>query len=216
MDFAAARTNMVEAQLRTNKVTDEGVLDAMRTLPREDFVPAQSRHLAYIDEDVALGNNRFLMEPMIVARLVQAAQLQEGDSVLVVGAGYMAAVAGKISTSVFAIEEDKDLSASTSKTLTDLAMDHVVVLDGDLTKGCADQGPYTVILFDGSIEEVPAAIADQLVEGGRMAAVISKDDGKTGDARIFVKNAGHLSYRSLFDANIQPLPGFAKEKGFVF
>lgn len=216
MDYAAARQNMVETQLRTNKVTDIGVLDAMRELPRESFLPTQSRHLAYIDEDVAIANDRYLMEPMIVARLAQAAQLQKTDTVLVIGAGYLAAVAGSIAKTVFAIESDKDLAESTGKTLTDLEMDNVVVLDGSLNNGCADQGPFNVILFDGAVEEVPESILAQLADGGRLVCVIDRPEGGTGDAQMFVKSNAGVAGTSLFDANIQTLPGFAKEKGFVF
>ena len=216
MDYAVARQNMVEGQLRTNKVTDEGVLNAMRDLPRENFLPSQNRYLAYMDEDVAIANDRFLMEPMIVARLTQAVQIQENDTVLVIGVGYLAAIAGRMAKTVFAIESDKELAESAGKTLTDLAMDNVVVLDGALNNGCSAQGPFNVILFDGSVEEVPEAILSQLADGGRLAAVIESTEGSTGDARLFVKSGSAVSDKSLFDANIQPLPGFAKEKGFVF
>ncbi|MTI08394.1 protein-L-isoaspartate O-methyltransferase family protein [Curvivirga aplysinae] len=217
MDYAAARFNMVEGQLRTNKITDEGVLEAMRGLPREEFVPTQNRHLAYIDEDLEIANDRFLMEPMIAARLIQLTQIQEKDTVLVVGAGYMAAVAGCMAETVFAVESDKELAESTGKTLTDLAMDNVVVLDGALTDGLAKQGPYNVILFDGSVEEVPAEILAQLAEGGRLAVVLADSASETnGIAHLYVKANGVASSKAIFDANVQPLPGFAKEKGFVF
>ena len=217
MDYAAARFNMVEGQLRTNKITDEGVLDAMRGLPREEFVPTQNRHLAYIDEDLEIANDRFLMEPMIAARLVQISQVQEKDTVLVIGAGYMAAVAGCLAGTVFAVESNKELAETTGKTLTDLAMDNVVVLDGSLNDGLAKQGPYNVILFDGSVEQVPTEIVDQLAEGGRLAVVLAEAGAdKTGVAHLFVKLNGVVSSKSIFDANVQPLPGFAKEKGFIF
>lgn len=217
MDFAVARRNMVESQLRTNKVTDEELLSAMRDIPRELFVPAQRRDLAYIDEDILVANGRYMMEPMVLARLLQGLQVQSSDAVLVVGAGtgYSAAIAGRLAASVFALENDATLSTLASQTLTDMAMDNVVVVDGDLVDGYPSQAPYNVIIVDGSIEQLPDTILDQLAEGGRLGAILVGDDG-IGRATIYWKQRGIISHRSLFDANVQILPGFKKTPGFVF
>ena len=216
MDFALARQNMVECQLRTNKVTDEQVLDAMRDLPREVFVPSAKSTLAYIDEDVQLSGDRYMMEPMALARMLQAVQVNKDESVLVVGAatGYMAAVAGKLGGPVFALESNSDLAAEASKALTDFALDNVIVVEGDLEKGCPDQAPFDVILFQGSVEVVPDEILAQLNEGGRLAAV--RVENGLGRAVLYWKQNGALSDRELFDANVKPLPGFVRPKGFKF
>lgn len=217
MDFAVARRNMVECQLRTNKITDARLLSAMQDLPREEFVPAAVKTLAYIDEDVQIAEGRFIMEPMVVARIVQEAKVQAADSVLVVGAGsgYLAAVAGKMAASVFALEEDADLAQQATGILTGMAMDNVVVVEGAAAAGVADQAPFNVILFDGAVDEVPAALFDQLAEGGRLVSVIQQSE-RIGVATYFEKRNGVVSRRAVFDANVQPLPGFQKEKAFVF
>ncbi|RED51021.1 protein-L-isoaspartate O-methyltransferase family protein [Aestuariispira insulae] len=217
MDFAVARRNMVECQLRTNKVTDERLLSAVSELPREAFVPSSKNSLAYIDEDLEVSKGRYLMEPMAMARLIQAVQISENDSVLVIGAatGYMSAVAGKLGGPVFALESQEDLAADASRALTDLALDNVVVVDGVLNAGCPAHAPFDVILFQGAVEEIPTAILDQLNEGGRMGAVIGTE-GSVGRASLFWKQNGVVSDRVLFDANIKNLPGFEKPKGFEF
>lgn len=217
MDFAVARRNMVESQLRTNKITDENLLSAMRDVPRELFVPAQRRDLAYIDEDILVTNDRYMMEPMVLGRLLQNLQIQDSDSVLVVGSGtgYSAAVASEVAASVFALESDATLSSLANQTLTDMAMDNVVVVDGTLTEGYPSQSPYNVILVDGAVEELPAALLEQLAEGGRLATVVI-DEERIGRAMLYWKQRGVVSHRPLFDANVKLLPGFEKSKGFVF
>lgn len=217
MDFAIARRNMVESQLRTNKVTDEDLLSAMRELPRELFVPAQNRSLAYIDEDIPVINSRFMMEPMVLARLFQTLQVQQQDSVLVVGSGtgYSAAVASRLAASVFALESDATLLSQANQILTDMAIDNVVAVDGALSEGYASQAPYNVILVDGAVETLPQALLDQLAEGGRLAAVVIDEEG-IGRAMLYWKQRGIISHRPLFDANVKLLPGFEKKKGFVF
>ena len=216
-DFAALRTTMVDTQVRPSDVTKFPIIEAMLSVPREEFVPASVKTLAYIDEDVQLADGRFIMEPMVVARIVQEAKVQEADSVLVVGAGsgYLAAVAGKMAASVFALEENADLAEQATGILTGMAMDNVVVVEGPTAAGLADQAPFNVILIDGSVDEVPAELFDQLAEGGRLVCVVQQSE-RIGVATYFEKRNGVVSRRAVFDANVRPLPGFQKEKSFVF
>ena len=217
MDFATARRNMVESQLRTTRVTDRRVLDAFGRIPREVFVPKARRSLAYVDEDLSLDNGRWLMEPVPLGRMIQEAAVGPGDNVLVVGAatGYAAAVLGDLANAVFALESDATLAKQAADTTTELALDNVVVVEGPLSAGWPKEGPYDVILIDGSVEEVPQTLLDQLGDHGRLIAVVVGDDG-VGRATLYGKRAGVVSHRVLFDANIQPLPGFERPKSFVF
>ena len=217
MDFAVARRNMVECQLRTNKVTDERLLSAMSELPREAFVPSSKNTLAYIDEDIEVAKGRYLMEPMALARLMQAVQIGEKESVLVIGAatGYMSAVAGKLGGPVFSLESDKELATDAGKALTEYALDNVIVVEGDLKDGYPKEAPFDVILFQGAVEEVPASIFDQLSEGGRLGVIVGAA-GQVGRATLYWKQHAVVSDRVLFDANIKNLPGFEKPKGFEF
>ena len=217
VDFAAARLNMVESQLRTNKVTDLRLLGAFETVPRELFVPEPLRGIAYIDEDVALGGGRFVMEPRVLARLLQAAQPGPEDVALDLGcaSGYATAILSRLVATVVALEDDAALAAAANRTLGELEIDNAVVVEGRLTEGYPKQAPYNVILLGGAVAEVPAAIADQLAEGGRLVTVVSAGPG-LGRATLMRRDGGVISSRILYDAALPVLPGFEAEPGFVF
>jgi protein-L-isoaspartate(D-aspartate) O-methyltransferase len=216
MDYAAARTNMVESQIRTNRVIDEGLLEAFASLPRERFVPPSFRGRAYVDEDVPVGGGRYLMEPMVLARLLQIAAIEPGDIVLDVGCatGYAAAVMARLANTVVAVESDKALIAQATQTLAELGIDNVAILEGRLTEGCPKQAPYNVILVDGAVEFVPPAILDQLAEGGRLVTVLGQ--GAPRRATLMERIGGTVSSRPLFEASVAPLPGFSRDPGFIF
>jgi protein-L-isoaspartate(D-aspartate) O-methyltransferase len=216
-DFAAARRFMVDGQIRTNKVTDEALIEALADLPRERFAPAGQRARAYVDDDLALGNGRYMLEPMVLARLVQALQVQAGDSVLVVGAntGYAAALAAKLGAVVTALECEAGLAAAARTALAGLPVAHAVeVVTAPLAEGHAPRGPYKAILIEGGVEQIPAALSQQLAEGGRLATV--QNQGGVGRAVLLTMNGGAVSPRILFDANVHMLPGFATPRGFSF
>ena len=217
VDYNAARHNMVESQLRTNKVTDHRLLDAFEELPREAFVPADLRGVAYVDEDIALAPERYLMEPMVLARLLQAAAVDPGDMVLEIGCGtgYAAALLARMAATVVALESDAALVQAANDTLSRLEIDNVVVVTGDLAEGYPKQAPYNVILISGAVTAVPDRICDQLADGGRLITVL-RDGPGLGRAVLMHKSAGHVSRRYLFDAATPYLPGFVHDAGFVF
>jgi protein-L-isoaspartate(D-aspartate) O-methyltransferase len=205
---------MVDSQIRTNKVTDERLIEAIRTLPRERFVPEAIRARSYVDDDVELAPGRFLMEPMVTARLIQAADVKPTEMALVVGAGtgYAAALLAKLANTVVALECDAALAQRAAAVFAELAIDNAAAIEGALRDGCAKHAPYDVIFLDGAIEEVPQAGATQLAEGGRMVGVL-RDRG-VGRAVLWVKTGNVMSKRVLFDANVALLPGFAAAKRF--
>lgn len=215
-DYVRARTNMVENQLRPNRVTDERLLAAMAEVPREAFVPEVLRGTACVDEDLPLGGGRYLMEPVVFARLVQAARITAADVVLDVGCatGYSAAVLARLAATVVALEEDAGLRARAEANLAELEVTDATVVAGPLRDGFADQAPYDVIVIEGAVEAVPEALSDQLGEGGRLVAVVG--EGAVGRAALFLRVDGVLSRRDLFDAAVPRLPGFEVAPGFVF
>lgn len=215
LDFAAARRNMVEHQLRTNEVTDDALLAAMAEIPRERFVPDRLRDVAYIDEDLPLKKGRFLMEPRVLARLLQLAEVRAEDMVLDIGCGtgYSTAVLAKLANTVVALESDPELAARASSTLAELGIDNAIVVTAPLADGYAKQGPYDVIVFGGSLPRVPASIARQLAEGGRLVAVIGEGMGR---GTLMTRARGIVSSRPAFDAATPILPDFAPVQGFVF
>ncbi|PKQ04022.1 MAG: protein-L-isoaspartate O-methyltransferase [Alphaproteobacteria bacterium HGW-Alphaproteobacteria-12] len=218
-DFAAARLNMVESQVRINSVTDGRVIDAISAVPRERFVPISRQGLAYMDEDIRISDKnppRFLMEPRVFARLVQLAEIGADDLVLDVGcgSGYSTAVLSRLAGTVVALECDEDLAARAGATLSDLGVDNAVIVAGPLTEGYAKQAPYDVIFVNGMIASVPDALQRQLRDDGRLVAV--EGNGVAGRGRIYMRSGDIFSGRDAFDATIQFLPGFEPTASFVF
>jgi protein-L-isoaspartate(D-aspartate) O-methyltransferase len=222
VDFEQARRAMVDGQVRTSDVTDLGLIAAMLEIPREAFVPQAQAALAYLDRDVVIadatasGPARYLMKPMVLARLIQAADPSPRDSVLVIGAGsgYAAAVMSRLAGKVVALEEDESLCQQARSVLPALASHNVTVIHGPLADGAPAAGPYDVILIDGGAEIVPDLLCGQLTRGGRLVAVVSS--GPLGKAKLFQPVNGKCSGRELFDANAPVLPGFSLAPAFVF
>ena len=223
-DFAAARANMVESQIRPNKVTDPALIGAMGALPREQFVPAGRRPLAYVDEDLALGAGRHLMEPMVLARLIQTAAPEAGEIALVVGCGtgYAVAVLSRLCETVIGVESDAALAGRAAATLVDLGIDNALVVEGPSGEGYPKQAPYDVILFDGAIPDFPDAVAAQCAEAGRMVGVLTGGgvgpgiSPSVGRATVGTKFGGIVSKRPVFDASVPPLPEFVETGVFRF
>jgi len=216
MDYAEARFNMVENQVRTNRVTDSLVIEAMSELPREFFVQKSQQGIAYIDEDIEIAPGRFLMEPMVLARLLQSAEVVESDVVLDIGCGtgYASAVLSRVANTVVALECDPALATQATDTLNSLEIDTVAVVGGSLKEGSPKQAPYDVIFIGGAVADVPPAIAGQLADGGRLVAVTHTKSVGTGI--LITNHRGVLSRRELFDAATPFLPGFEPALAFVF
>ncbi|MEQ8248289.1 MAG: protein-L-isoaspartate O-methyltransferase [Alphaproteobacteria bacterium] len=215
-DYAAARRNMVLSQLEPTRVHDPRILEAMGAIPREVFVPKSLAGVAYVDEDLAVARGRYLMEPVVLARLIEALAIRDGDLVLDVGCGtgYSAAVLARLAGTVVAVESDAELAAKAGDNLSKVGIDNIAIIEGPLPAGCADQGPYAAILIGGAVEEVPPALLAQLAPGGRLACVLRS--GPTGKATLYLESGGVIGHRPLFDSAVPPLPGFARAKAFAF
>ena len=149
MDYAAARQHMIDSQIKTNKVTDPSVIEALASVPREAFVAEAQKNLAYIDRAVAIGAGRRMTEPMVLARLLQVAQLKLSDTVLVVGAGtgYSAVVLARLVKKVVALESAPELAERAKATAAQLGIGNIIVVPGDLTAGRPGDGPYDFCLL---------------------------------------------------------------------
>ncbi|MEQ1953613.1 protein-L-isoaspartate O-methyltransferase [Mesorhizobium sp. CN2-181] len=221
-DYAQRRIRMVDGQVRTTDVTSTALLDAMLAVPREAFVGASRRDLAYIDEDIEIapaqagGSPRYLMEPSPFAKLVQLAEILPSDFVLDVGCGtgYSAAVLSRLASSVVALESDQALADLASENLAGLGCDNVAVVRGPLPGGYADESPYDVIFVGGAVEVQPDSLLSQLKDGGRL--VVVEGSGNAGKARLYSKWNGVVTGRSAFNAAIKPLPGFERAYTFQF
>jgi protein-L-isoaspartate(D-aspartate) O-methyltransferase len=208
-DFAAAREAMVDSQLRPQGVTDPAVLEAMRSVPREKFLPSHTRPLAYVDRSVAIGDGRFLPAPAVLGQLLTQMAPEPGERALVVGAGtgYSAAVIAAMGIEVTAVESDPALAAAARE-------QGIRLVEAKLEEGSRTGAPYGVILIDGAVEYIPDAIIDLLADGGRLGTAIV-DRGVT---RLVVgrKAGGAFGYLSIGDAGVPALPGFSRPKSFTF
>jgi protein-L-isoaspartate(D-aspartate) O-methyltransferase len=217
MDYQTARTNMVESQVRTNKVTDRRLIDALLAVPREQFVPAALRGIAYVDEDLPLGDHRYLIEPMVLARLLQSADLDGRERVLDVGCatGYASAIAARLVAQVVGLESVAAHARRARELAGALGIRNLEIVDGALGAGAPGRGPFDVILVGGAVAAVPETLKAQLAEGGRLLAVIKRAIG-LGQATLTVRLGDVYSSRILFDAATPLLPEFAPQESFVF
>jgi len=217
-DFALARRNMIDGQLRPNRVTNSQLLAAIADLPRERFLPDGRKALAYADDDIPLGSGRFLMEPMVLARLIQNIQPATEDKALVVasGRGYGAALLARLVKTVVAVESDESMASSAEQTMKELNIGNVRQVRADPVAGFPAEAPYNAILIEGAVREIPKAILDQLAEGGRLGVVVAGPSGALGVAHLVVKESGITSGRPLFDAGTPVLPGFTQPPRFAF
>jgi protein-L-isoaspartate(D-aspartate) O-methyltransferase len=212
-----ARKRMVDSQIRPNKVSDPRILDAMRHLPRERFLPASLATLAYADQHVKLGAGRVLMQPMVLAKLLQAAAPLMGEKVLVVGAGtgYSAALLAILGCEVTALEQEATL-LDCAKTALAAVAPSVALVSGPLPVGWAANAPYDLILIDGAVPAVPPTIAGQLKrDAGRLVTIINEGD-HTGHAVQAELTPAGVSVHALFDCSYPVLPGFAAAPVFEF
>ena len=226
VDFTRQRQSMVESQLRPNEVTDRRILSAMAALPRERFVPQRTSLLAYMDESVEVipardgAPARYLLAPMVLARLVQLASVEPEDKVLDVGCatGYSTAVLARLGSSVIGLEPEPELAEAARRTLRELAIDNARILEGALAEGAPKDGPYDVVLLNGSVEEIPESLLAELREGGRLVAILASgaNNVRPGKATLFVKIDGEASGLPHFDAGAKALPGFSRARAFAF
>ena len=216
--FVTARKTMVDCQLRPSKVTDQFILDAFMTIPREDFVGKQQRALAYVDEDLPLSGGRWLMEPMVLARLLQALEIRPDDSVLIVGAGcgYGTAVAAKLAGSVIAIETRANLVDKAQDVLVSIGIDNAAIVKSRLVDGYPEEGPYDRILIEGGVETVPDSLLKQLTPKGRLAAIYRKPGYPVGVASVWTRSGEEFTRTPLFDARVPNLDEFNAKLEFSF
>jgi len=221
IDYVAARRMMVDGQVRTSDVTDPRLIAAMLEIPRERFVPQAQAGLAYVDLDVPVlgaeeGATRRLLKPMVLAKLMQAAEIGEDDQVLDVGcaSGYSSAVLARLARSVIALEQDPLLARLAGENLRAIGASNATVVTGPLPQGWPAGAPYDVIFLNGATEIVPKVLLRQLKDGGRLVGVLGRVP--MGKAMLYRAVGQDVSGRPIFDAGAPLLPGFAAPPAFVF
>lgn len=213
-DFAASRVMMVDTQVRPSDVTQLPVIEAMLSIPREDFVPAHRRPVAYLGENMDIGQGRALLAPRTLAKMVNALDIGPDDLLLDLGCGYgySTAVLAWMAQAVVAVEEVEELAAEAQARLAGAEIFNAAVISGPLVQGHAAQAPYDAILINGAVEEIPDTIADQLRDGGRIVALFQ--ERTLGVVRLGHKVNGVVNWRFAFNAHAPLLVGFTRQTEF--
>ena len=216
IDYAAARQAMVDRQVRPSDVTTYAIIAALLNVPREAFVPDALKPIAYFGEHLMLGEGRVLLDPWSFSKLLDTVEIRRDDLVLDVGCGlgYSAAIIARLCEAVIAVEEDEAMARTAEEILAGMGVDNAVLHSGPLAAGAPEHGPYDVVLIEGGIGELPAAIADQVKVGGRIGAIFT--DGTYGQGRLGIKTESGLTWRRVFDSTAPILPGFERAKSFEF
>ncbi len=214
--YKKARDSMILSQLQTNEVTNTSLLEAMKNIPREIFVPENLADIAYIDSNIEIQPSRYMLSPMVLAKMIQEINSTSKDLILDVGCltGYSTAILAKVSSTVVGLDPSHFFVEKANKILSDLQIDNAAVLFGNPLEGCPSQGPYNKILINGSIDSVPLNLIDQLVDGGKLICIENK--GSVGKVVCFSKQGQSFGKRSLFDAFVPLLPGVKEKTEFVF
>jgi protein-L-isoaspartate(D-aspartate) O-methyltransferase len=205
---------MVDTQIRPSDVTKYTVIEAMLSVPREAFVPSAKRDAAYVGEHVALEDGRVVLDPRVLAKMLDELDIQNNELVLDIGAGlgYSAAVMARMAEAVIALESDESRAEDAQTTLSEQGVDNAIVHVGPLTEGAAEHGPYDCVVLQGAVERLPDDILAQVKEGGRIAVLFV--DGALGVVRIGYKIDGEMNWRFAFNASAPVLPGFEKSRAF--
>ncbi|MFD2234243.1 protein-L-isoaspartate O-methyltransferase family protein [Phaeospirillum tilakii] len=215
MDFAAARFNMVENQIRTNRIDQPRLLQALAATPREPFLPLALRGCAYADADLPLGQGRVLIQPLVMAQLVQAAAIGPDDVVLAIGdaTGWASAVLSRLASTVVALESDPERARAVAARLAEREVDNVAVVEGEFAAGYPAQAPYDAILLFGAVAALPPALPAQLAEHGRLVAVVAPRPGTGAGVRV-VRAGAAFGQEKPFDAATAYLPGLGPRPVF--
>ena len=218
--FSTARQKMVDGQVRPSDVTDSRIIDAMLAVPREAFVPQSQRALAYLDLDLDVSEGgpakRFLIKPLVISKMLQAADIKDTDNVLVAGCatGYTAALVAKLAGRVTATESDPALAAKAKDVMAQLGLGNVTFRAAAAAEGDSENAPYDVIVLDGATEITPDRLYRQLREGGRLVGVFAMTQPQR--AVIVTRSHDDFGTRALFDASVPVLPGLERLPAFVF
>lgn len=217
IDIEQARFNMIEQQIRPWNVLDTDILALLAEVPREEFVPAAHKALAFADLEIPLGHGECMLAPRMEARLLQDLQVQPNERVLEIGAGsgYMAALLARRGVSVLSLEIQPELAALARANLQRAGVHNAEVRVADGAKALRSEGPFDAIMLSGSVADVPQHLLDLLAVGGRLIGVVG-DEPIMSATLVTRVGPSELQSTKLWDANAPRLHGFAEHSHFHF
>jgi protein-L-isoaspartate(D-aspartate) O-methyltransferase len=218
-NFQTARTNMVDCQIHTNGIIDPIILNSFNTIPRELFLPEEKQKIAYTDETISTSKDRFMLAPMVHARMVQALAIKPSEIALDIGGGngYSAAILSTLATTVIALEARQITIDRATKILNSINFCNIVFIKGKLSQGCQEHAPYDVIFINGAVSRLPENLIQHLSTGGRLITIVQKTPRAIGEVTLVQKGQGaHYSKRVLFEACVPYVAGFEPEEEFIF
>ncbi|AHC73846.1 protein-L-isoaspartate O-methyltransferase, putative [Candidatus Endolissoclinum faulkneri L5] len=210
--------NMVKSQILANKVTNQDLINVFHTIPRELFVPKAMKEIAYVDKALEIGDGRYILEPMVLARLLQAALPKSNDVVLDIacGTGYSTVIISQLVSFVIGVDDMQGMVDAGNFNLQTLNIDNALIINVPLTLGCAKQAPYDIIIIDGGVETISQSLLDKLSDKGRLVTVEYDLPNGPGIAVLYEKVKSHIGRRVLFNANTPLLSNFRTKTRFVF
>ena len=214
-DYKKARNNMVDNLIRPANVTNSKLLDALKEVPRDKFLPSNLSNLSYSESELLIQNDRKAINPWLLAKMIQSLELKSTDNVLslATGFGYSCALISSLANFVVAVE-NYDFAQEAQSRLIENGYDNILVKEGNINEGAKKEGPYDVILIEGAVEFITEGILDQLKSGGRIMAVFKEK--LLGQCRLGIKTNTQVQWANLFEANCVLLSEFKKEKAFTF
>lgn len=212
------RENMVQCQLSPNNISDERIKESFLNTPKEVFLPENIKDSAYIDEDLQTDSYHFILEPMVQAKLFQAADIHPEDVVLDIGSnrGYSAALLSQLASTVIALENDQKMVIEAGEILSELGIANVAPVFTDLTQGYEKEAPYDVIVFEGAVSVIPPMIKNQLKVSGRLVCIYRDEAHNPGKAMLITRHETYFDQKVLFDASTPYIKGFEPKKSFSF
>lgn len=218
-NFSLARTAMVVSQLEPSGIQAGPVRAAFADIPREMFVPDSLRGVCYLDNDVALGQGRFMLEPLVLARMITALDIGAGARVLDVGCGfgYSSAVLARLAVQVTALDSDEKMLHEAHKHWETLGIQNISPILGELETGYEKNQPYDSILINGAVAQPPDQLIRQLAAHGRLVCVVKPNADAVGQVTLFKKDdQNRVMNHELFDAGSKYLKGFEPKVTFSF
>lgn len=209
-------SNMVNGQIKPINGISQRIVSIFHSLDRSSFMPNELIDNSFTEKNLALPNNRVILKPSIIAKIVMHIDLKENENVLILGSanGYLAAILSLLAETVIVIEEDDNLMRISEENIKKNEINNVIFFKKNISEGCVEQSPFNAIIIEGAVESLPQTILDQLELGGRLLTILSENG--ICNAKIFTRKESMLESKPLFPCSVPVLSSFKQKNIFSF